>query len=413
MAIVLRQINEPVPRLSDVVPRVDRWISDWIAWLVSKEPTDRPQSAAEAWDALEELLIAQLGPRWRHGAQLLEPGERPAATLSERPTRRQVDPRLAATVPPRRPLPEAAPARRPLPPSPEVAQAAPAGGARGRRARSRREAGRADDDLGDAAPSRALHGRIPRDTADRRSRLRRRRRPVRRRTRGTWRCSQTASHRRRSSRATTAARPTGSRSGRAARARTRSSSPLSARVARDYRAAAAAAERGDLAGYTDAVTAANAGAKAVAGKLDAAERPRRRRRSRSPTQSTSRPAQHAAGRDTSLRRPSLPRRSLRRARAPATRPATTRATTSAASSSAGRAVGCVRIDRLQHLRLVARRRTGRVGLGVGRVEEGARLVETQLVAAPVLLGRPLDVGDPLAVALRVVDGLARGDAVRP
>ena len=42
-------------------------------------------------------------------------------------------------------------------------------------------------------------------------------------------------------------------------------------VARDYRAAGTAAERGDLAAYTDALTAAEAGRTAVAGRFDAVD----------------------------------------------------------------------------------------------------------------------------------------------
>ena len=79
IGIVLRQINEPIPAVLDLVPSADPWISDWIGRLVSKEPADRPRSAAEAWDGLEERLIDLLGPRWNRAAPLLEPGVQPAA----------------------------------------------------------------------------------------------------------------------------------------------------------------------------------------------------------------------------------------------------------------------------------------------------------------------------------------------
>jgi tRNA A-37 threonylcarbamoyl transferase component Bud32 len=85
MAIVLRQINEPVPRVTNIDPR----IADWIEWLVAKNPAARPQSAGEAWDGFEETLIHLLGPTWRRVAPLTEPG---GAASS---------PRQAATVPPR------------------------------------------------------------------------------------------------------------------------------------------------------------------------------------------------------------------------------------------------------------------------------------------------------------------------
>jgi hypothetical protein len=70
LGIVLRQINEPLPRVSDLVPSVDPRISDWVGWLGAKSPHDRPQSAAQAWDALEEILLGILGPRWHRAAPL-------------------------------------------------------------------------------------------------------------------------------------------------------------------------------------------------------------------------------------------------------------------------------------------------------------------------------------------------------
>jgi tRNA A-37 threonylcarbamoyl transferase component Bud32 len=70
LGIVLRQINEPLPRVSDLVPNLDPRISDWVGWLGAKSPADRPQSAAQAWDALDEVLLTILGPRWRREGPL-------------------------------------------------------------------------------------------------------------------------------------------------------------------------------------------------------------------------------------------------------------------------------------------------------------------------------------------------------
>jgi hypothetical protein len=128
MGIVLRQINEPVPWITDVVPNVDPRISDWVGWLVSKSPADRPNTAEQAWEALEESLLGILGPRWRHNASLLQPGggapglanaamlptQRagpPTRLTSQRRTRPQTDPGLVPTMPPRRtPVAPVAPA---------------------------------------------------------------------------------------------------------------------------------------------------------------------------------------------------------------------------------------------------------------------------------------------------------------
>ena len=49
----------------------------WIERLTAKDRHDRPQAANDAWEALEEVLIAELGPRWRRESRLPEP-PRPA-----------------------------------------------------------------------------------------------------------------------------------------------------------------------------------------------------------------------------------------------------------------------------------------------------------------------------------------------
>ena len=70
MAVLLRHINEaPVPACA-VAPDVDPRLSDWISVLMAKDPAARPQSAAEAWDTLEELVLAVAGPRWRRTSAL-------------------------------------------------------------------------------------------------------------------------------------------------------------------------------------------------------------------------------------------------------------------------------------------------------------------------------------------------------
>ena len=72
MAMLLRHINEPMPRASDVAD-VDPHISDWIERLTAKDPNRRPPSARVAWEELEEILLGRLGPRWRRESRLLDP----------------------------------------------------------------------------------------------------------------------------------------------------------------------------------------------------------------------------------------------------------------------------------------------------------------------------------------------------
>src|SRR3712207_20123 len=72
MAILLRHVNEPIPPVKSVDPSVDEAVSDWVEPLLAKEPRQRTQSATDAWDDLEEIVIGLLGPRWRRGARLLD-----------------------------------------------------------------------------------------------------------------------------------------------------------------------------------------------------------------------------------------------------------------------------------------------------------------------------------------------------
>src|SRR3954453_15470206 len=72
MAILLRHVNEQIPSVKSVDPKVDEDISDWIERLLVKDPKQRTQSANDAWDEFEEIIINLLGPRWRREARLRE-----------------------------------------------------------------------------------------------------------------------------------------------------------------------------------------------------------------------------------------------------------------------------------------------------------------------------------------------------
>jgi tRNA A-37 threonylcarbamoyl transferase component Bud32 len=79
MAVLLRQINDPIPPVNSLVPDVDQGLSDWIGQLVVKDPEERTRAASSAWDTLEEILIDRLGPRWQRGSALpARPGDRGA-----------------------------------------------------------------------------------------------------------------------------------------------------------------------------------------------------------------------------------------------------------------------------------------------------------------------------------------------
>ncbi len=113
VAILLRHVKETPPALTQVAPGTTQAVSDWVARLLEKAPEDRPGSAREAWEALEEIVLDTLGPRWRRTAALPPPGatQPQSAGAPTPPTRRMTtgamiapteDPRLAVTVPPRR-----------------------------------------------------------------------------------------------------------------------------------------------------------------------------------------------------------------------------------------------------------------------------------------------------------------------
>ncbi|MEA2317366.1 MAG: eukaryotic-like serine/threonine-protein kinase, partial [Solirubrobacteraceae bacterium] len=72
MAILLRHVNEQIPSVKSIDPKIDQEISDWIDRMLVKDPTKRTQNANDAWDEFEEIIIGLLGPRWRREARLRE-----------------------------------------------------------------------------------------------------------------------------------------------------------------------------------------------------------------------------------------------------------------------------------------------------------------------------------------------------
>src|SRR3954471_19032160 len=71
MAALVRHVSEPLPPAAEVAG-VDPEISAWIERLTAKAPEERWESATAAREALEDLLVAQVGPLWRPSARLPE-----------------------------------------------------------------------------------------------------------------------------------------------------------------------------------------------------------------------------------------------------------------------------------------------------------------------------------------------------
>jgi len=72
LATVLQHLKEPVPPLGSAAPDVDPRLAAWVERMLAKDPRKRPASAVQAWDELEEIVIAILGPRWRRDSRLLD-----------------------------------------------------------------------------------------------------------------------------------------------------------------------------------------------------------------------------------------------------------------------------------------------------------------------------------------------------
>ena len=73
MAILLRQVNESIPPLSEIKAGVHPVMSEWVEWLLAKDPPDRPQTAREAWIDLDARLVSVLGPGWQRQGALPQP----------------------------------------------------------------------------------------------------------------------------------------------------------------------------------------------------------------------------------------------------------------------------------------------------------------------------------------------------
>jgi hypothetical protein len=107
VVILLRHVQDEPPRLTRVAPATPPPLSDWVARLLAKDPADRPASATEAWESLEEVVLGSLGPRWRRSALLPAGAATPATRQMISSAPPATDPRLAATVAPRSPVPAA------------------------------------------------------------------------------------------------------------------------------------------------------------------------------------------------------------------------------------------------------------------------------------------------------------------
>ena len=85
MSMLVRHVSETIPAPSTINPSIDPQLGEWLEWLLKKDPKDRPPSAGEAWDKLEEIVIHLLGPRWRREARLGDGEGEPHADEDAKP----------------------------------------------------------------------------------------------------------------------------------------------------------------------------------------------------------------------------------------------------------------------------------------------------------------------------------------
>ena len=93
VAVLYKHVHEPIPPVRSVAPDVDPRIEAWLERMLAKDPAGRFPGAEAAWEALEDVVLELLGPRWRRAARLpvVAPGAAgrplPPAVFEERPPR--------------------------------------------------------------------------------------------------------------------------------------------------------------------------------------------------------------------------------------------------------------------------------------------------------------------------------------
>jgi hypothetical protein len=70
MRVLMQHVNDEPPLVADLRPGVDQELSQWVAALLAKAPSDRPASAAAAQERLEDIVLRLRGGRWRREAPL-------------------------------------------------------------------------------------------------------------------------------------------------------------------------------------------------------------------------------------------------------------------------------------------------------------------------------------------------------
>ena len=118
VAVLYQHVHNPPPPLAEVAPDTPPRVREWVSWLLAKDPSERPASATDAWEALEEIAVEGLGPYWRRAGAITAPLPEPAAAsraapVGEQPTTADSPPEPPTLVHPgERPAANGIPRRR-------------------------------------------------------------------------------------------------------------------------------------------------------------------------------------------------------------------------------------------------------------------------------------------------------------
>ena len=74
---LVQHVREPILAPRSVDPALDAGIAAWLERMLAKDAADRPPSAREAWEQLEVIAAALLGPLWRRDAPIASAAAEP------------------------------------------------------------------------------------------------------------------------------------------------------------------------------------------------------------------------------------------------------------------------------------------------------------------------------------------------
>jgi hypothetical protein len=120
LSILWQHVHDPVPPPLSLRPDLDPALAEWLERMLAKAPADRPRSAREAWEELEETAVRLLGWRWRQEAGLVGPAETRSPAVAA-PREHATPTAPTAHEPANEPLPD-----EPLPDEPAADEPTPA-----------------------------------------------------------------------------------------------------------------------------------------------------------------------------------------------------------------------------------------------------------------------------------------------